>query len=75
VAALKLSEKSPLPPALAAKDIPGGRTQVLNVCQIKRIDDHAYENDQDSAIASILDIENWLHWNGELDNPTRSEED
>jgi hypothetical protein len=31
-AALKLSERSPLPPALSAKQIPGGRTQILNVC-------------------------------------------
>jgi len=30
-AAFKLSEKSPVPPALPANDIPGGRTQVLNV--------------------------------------------
>jgi hypothetical protein len=31
VAAFKLSEKSLVPPALSAKDLPGGRTQVLNV--------------------------------------------
>jgi hypothetical protein len=30
-AAFKLSEISPVPPALCAKDLPGGRTQVLNV--------------------------------------------
>jgi hypothetical protein len=30
-AAFKLSEKSPVLPALSAKDLPGGRTQVLNV--------------------------------------------
>jgi len=42
-AAYKLSEKSPVPPALSTKDLPGGRTQVLNVCQIKRTDRHAYE--------------------------------
>jgi len=29
-AAFKLSVKSPLPPAMSAKDLPGGRTQVLN---------------------------------------------
>jgi len=34
-AAFKLSEKSPGPPALSAKDLPGGRTQVLNVRRIK----------------------------------------
>jgi len=30
-AAFKLSERSPLPPALSANDLPGGRTQILNV--------------------------------------------
>jgi hypothetical protein len=30
-AAFKLSERSPLPPALSAKDLPGGQTQILNV--------------------------------------------
>jgi len=30
-APFKLSERSPLPPALSAKDLPGGRTQILNV--------------------------------------------
>jgi hypothetical protein len=30
-AAFKLSEKSPVPPALSGKDLPGGRIQVLNV--------------------------------------------
>jgi hypothetical protein len=36
-AAFKLSERSPLPPALSAKDLPGGQTQILNVHQIRRI--------------------------------------
>jgi len=39
-AVFKLSERSPLPPALSAKDLPGGRTQVLNVLRIRRIDCH-----------------------------------
>jgi len=30
-AAFKSSEKSPMPPALSAKYLPGGRTRVLNV--------------------------------------------
>jgi hypothetical protein len=30
-AAFELSEKSPVPSALSAKDLPGGQTQVLNV--------------------------------------------
>jgi hypothetical protein len=31
VAAFKLSERSPQPPAMSAKDLLGGRTQILNV--------------------------------------------
>jgi hypothetical protein len=35
VAAFKLLEKSPVPPAVSAKDLPGGRSQVWNVRRIK----------------------------------------
>jgi len=34
-AAFKLSESSPLPPALSAKNLPGERTQILNVHRIR----------------------------------------
>jgi len=75
VTAFKLSETSPVPPALSAKDLPGGRTQVLNVRWIKRIDRHPAESDEDSSPESISDTENWLNWNGDLDNPNDSEDD
>jgi len=75
VAAFKLSEKSPVPPALSAKDLPGGHTQVLNVRRIKQIDHHPAESDEDSSPESISDTENWLNWNGDLDNPNDSEHD
>ena len=39
-AAFILSEESPLPPALSAKELAGGRNQVLNVRWIRRIDHH-----------------------------------
>jgi len=74
-APLKLSEKSPVPPALSAKDTPGGRRQILNVHQIKRIDRHPEESDEDSSPKSISVTENWLNWNGDLDNPNDSKED
>jgi len=73
-AALKLSEKSPMPPALLAKDLPVGRTEVLNVRRIKRIDRHPAESDEDSSPESISDTENWLNWNRDLDNPNDSED-
>jgi hypothetical protein len=54
-AAFKLSEQSPMPPALSPKDLPRGRTQVLNVRQIKRINRHPAESDEDSSPESISD--------------------
>jgi len=74
-AAFKLSERSPLPPALSAKDLSGGRTQILNICRIRGINHQPVESDEDSAPESISDTEDWLNWNGNLDNPNDSEED
>jgi hypothetical protein len=58
VAAYKLSVRSPLPPALSTLDLPGEQTQVIYVCQIKRIDQHPVESDEDRAPDSISDNEN-----------------
>jgi len=60
-AAFKLSERSPLPTALSAKDLPGGRTQILNVRRIRRINHHPVESDDDSAPESISDTDDWLN--------------
>jgi len=74
-AAFKLSERSPLPPALSAKDLPGGQTQILNVHQIQRSNRHPVESDDDSAPESLSDTDDWLNWHGDLDNPNDSEDD
>jgi len=74
-AAFKLSKRSPLPLPLSAKNLPGGRTQILHVSRIQRINRHPVNSDQDSAPESILDTDYWLNWNGDLDNPIYSEED
>jgi len=74
-AAFKLSERSPLPPALSAKNLPGGRTQILNVRRIRRINHHHVESDEDSALERISDTDDWLNWNCDCDNPNGSEED
>jgi len=74
-AAFKLSESSPLPPALSAKQLAGGRTQILNVRRTRRIDRHPAESEDHSAPESISDTGNWLNWNGDLDNPNESEDD
>jgi len=75
VAELKFSERSPLPPALTAKDLPGGRTQIVNDCRIRRINRHLVETNEDSPPECISDNEVWLNWNGDLDNPNNCEDD
>jgi len=74
-AAFKLSERSPLQTPLSAMDLPGGRTHILQVRQIRGINRHPVESDEDSAPESISDTDGWLNWNGDMDNPTDSEED
>jgi len=74
-AALKLSDRSPLLPALSAKDVLGGQTQILNVRRIRRINCHPVESDKDSVYESISDPDDWSNWNGDFDNLNHSEED
>jgi len=59
---------------LSAKDLPGGRTQILNVCRIWRINRHPVESDDDSAAESISDTDDWPNCNRDVDNPHDSEE-
>jgi len=74
-AAFKLSERCPLPPPLSVKDLSGGQTPILNARRIRKINRHPVESDEDSAPESISDTEDWLNLNGDLDNPTDSEDD
>ena len=74
-AAFILSERSPLPPALSAKDLPGERTQILNVRRFRKINRHPVESDEDGIPQSISDTDHWPNWNSELDNANDSEED
>jgi len=74
-AAFTLSERSPLPPALSVKDLPGGRTQILNVRRIRRINRHPVERSDNSAPESISDTEDFLNWKGDFDNQNDSKED
>jgi len=59
---------------MSAKDLRGGRTEVLNVGQIKRLDHHPAGSDHNSAPESIPETENLLDWNEDLDNPNHSED-
>jgi thioesterase domain-containing protein len=61
-----------VPPGLSAKDLPGGRTQALNVCRIKQIDCHPAKYDESSSPDRISDTQNWLNWNRDLDIPIDS---
>jgi hypothetical protein len=74
VAAFIVSETSPVPPTLSVKDLPGGQTQVLNSGQIKGINRHPADSDEDSSPESISDTENWLNTNGDFDNPNDSDD-
>jgi len=73
-AAFKLSERSPEPLTLSAKDLFGERTRILNVCRINKIDQHPAESDEDSPPKCVSDTENWLSYNGDLDNPNMSDD-
>jgi hypothetical protein len=70
-----LSERLPVPPALSAKDLRGGPTEIINVLRIRRINLHPVKSDEDSAPESISDTEDWLNWNGDLENSNNSEDD
>jgi hypothetical protein len=59
---------------LSPKDLPGGRSQILNVCRIRRIDLHPVESDDTSTQESISDTNDYMSWNGHLDNPNDREE-
>jgi hypothetical protein len=74
-AAFKLLEKSPMLASLSAKDIPGVRTEILNVGRIKQIDRHPATCNEDSLLERISDPENLLDWNRDLDNRNDSEDD
>jgi len=57
-AAFKLSERSPMPPALSANDLPGGQNEVLTILWIKRINRQQAETDENSVPETIPDTEN-----------------
>ena len=54
-AAFKLSERLPVPAALPAKDLPGGRSQILNICRMERINHHPAKSDQERSPERISD--------------------
>ena len=56
-ATLQLSERSPLSPALSAKDFPGGQTQLLNVCRLRTTNHHPVNSPDDSTPPSISETE------------------
>jgi hypothetical protein len=64
-----------MPPSVSAQNLPAGRTQILNIRRILRINDQPVESDKDCAPEGISDNEDWLTWNGDLDDPNDSEED
>jgi len=74
-AAFELSEWSQLPPALSAKDLPRGQSQVSNVRRITRINHHPAESDEDSAPQSMSDTDKCHDWNADFDNCNATDAD
>jgi len=64
-----------LPPALSTKGLTGGGTEIFNVYQIPTIVHHPVGSDDDPAAEIIFHTQNWLNWNGNLDNQNHSEAD
>jgi len=60
---------------VSAKNLHGGRIQVINVCQIRGINHHPVESNEDRAPEAISDTKDWLRWIGDLDTPNDSEDD
>jgi hypothetical protein len=60
VASNTLSERSPVEPALSAKDLPGGWTQMIHVYLIRRFNFHLVDSNEDTEPESISATENWL---------------
>jgi len=56
-------------------DLPGGQTQILNVRQIRWINRHPVEIDEDSTPETISATKNWLNWNCDLDHTNDSGDD
>jgi len=73
-AAFQLSERSPLPSALSAKDLPGRETQILNVRWIRIINRHPVKSREVSAPQRVSTTDDWLNWNGNLDDPNDRED-
>lgn len=75
VAEIKLSERSPLRPAVSVKDLPAGRTEISNIFRINSNGRHRVGNDKNTAPDLITDCEHWLKWNSDLDNPNDRDDD
>jgi hypothetical protein len=74
-AAFQLLERSTLPPALFAKNIPGGQNEIFNVHRIRTINCHQAAGDEESMHYIISDTKNGSNWNSDLYNPNGSEDD
>jgi hypothetical protein len=72
--AFKLSERTPLPPALSAMNLPGGQTKVLNVHDIRQINCHPSKSEDDRAAESNSHTERWPILKGNVDNPNKTED-
>jgi hypothetical protein len=47
----------------------------LNLVRIKTFNKRLVESEDDNALASVADTENWVNCNGHFDNPNDSKDD
>jgi hypothetical protein len=59
---------------LSANILPRGRTDILIYFRMRGINSHPVEGDEDSPPQHLSDTEDRVNWNGDLDNPTDSED-
>jgi hypothetical protein len=75
LAAFKSNEKTPLPKSLPLTELQNGKTQVLNVRRIPRINRQPGLTDEESAGEDNTDTEDWLHWDGDMESGAEDESD
>jgi len=63
-----------MPPALSAKDLPGGQSQILNVSQIGKINSQLVNSREYSTVDNISNTEHWQNWNCDWNNANDRED-
>ena len=63
-----LMERRPSPPALSKAELPDGKNKVLHIKPIHRLNCYI---DEESASEIDTDGEDWLNWDGDIDQESK----